>query len=117
MKIIITIIFIFIYHFFIQNGIEKLFSKTFIKNNSIKRPLFKDNKFNKLCHIGMPSGHAEIITIICSLLYYHKYINIQSCLIIITIISLQRVVSKRHTFVQILFGIIFCWLSVPLVLP
>ena len=107
MKIICIILFIFIYHLFIQNGIEKLITKTFIEKTFIKRPLFKEDKFNKLCHIGMPSGHAEIITIICCLLYNYNYINLQYLLIIIAIISLQRVISKRHTFIQIIFGIIF----------
>ena len=58
---------------------EKLFSKTFIKRSFVKRPLFKDDKFNKLCHIGMPSGHAEIITILCTLLYHYKYIKMGLC--------------------------------------
>ena len=101
------IIFIFIYHYFIQNGIEKLFCKTFIKDKVIKRPLFIGDSFNNVGHIGLPSGHAEIVTIICCVLYHNKYINLPFCLIIIAIISLQRVVSKRHTFTQIIFGIIF----------
>lgn len=104
---IIIILFIFVYHLLFQNGIEKLFSKTFIKKPFVKRPLFKDDKFNKLCHVGMPSGHAEIITILCILLYHYKYINLPFCIITIIIISLQRVVSKRHTFTQIIFGMFF----------
>jgi xanthosine utilization system XapX-like protein len=95
------------YHLLIQNGMEKLFSKTYIKKPFVKRPLFIGEEFNKLCHIGMPSGHAEIITIICTLLYHYKYINLPLCIILIIIISLQRVVSKRHTFTQIIFGMIF----------
>ena len=89
-----------------HNGMEKIFSKTFIKKPFVKRPLFKDDKFNKLCHIGMPSGHAETITILCILLYHYKYINLPLCIITIIIVSLQRVVSKRHTFSQIIFGMI-----------
>lgn len=106
MKIILLIIIIFMYHIIIQNGIEKLFSKIFIKNEFIKRPLFKDNKYNKLCHIGMPSGHAETITILCTLLYSYKYINLYCCIFIILVVSLQRVISKKHTFIQVIFGII-----------
>ena len=55
----------------------------------------------------MSSGHAEIITILCVLLYHYKYINLPLCIIIIIIVSLQRVVSKRHTFTQIIFGMVF----------
>jgi len=104
---IIIIFLIFMYHLLFQNGMEKLFSKTFIKKPFVKRPLFKDDEFNKLCHVGMPSGHAEIITILCVLLYNYKYINLKLCIITIIILSLQRVISKRHTFSQIIFGIIF----------
>ena len=50
---IIIIFFIFIYHFLFQNGMEKLFTKTFIKEPFVKRPLFKEDKFNKLCLLVM----------------------------------------------------------------
>jgi len=104
---ILIILLIFVYHLLFQNGMEKLFSKTFFKRPFVKRPLFKDDK---LCHVGMPSGHAEIITILCVLLYHYKYINLPLCIITIIIISLQRVVSKRHTFTQIIFGMFFGFL-------
>jgi hypoxanthine phosphoribosyltransferase len=52
----------------------------------------------------MPSGHAETITIICTLLYNYKYINLDTCIFIILVISLQRVISQKHTITQVLFG-------------
>lgn len=110
MKIIILIIFIFLYHYVIHNGIEKFTFKEIFKSNDIKRPLYKDDKFDKLCHIGMPSGHAETVTITCCLLYYYKYINIYSCIIIIILVSLQRIIVKKHTLIQVLFGIFFGFL-------
>ena len=39
--IIIWIIFICLYHYFIQNGIEKIFNQTYFNYDSVKRPLKK----------------------------------------------------------------------------
>ena len=44
----------------------------------------------------MPSGHAGTITIVCCLLYYYKYINLYTCVIIITIVSLQRIIDIHY---------------------
>ena len=105
---IILIFIIFIYHFYILNRLEKNFNQTFFNYNDVKRPLercnHEENKF-KNC-IGMPSGHAEISTIVSLLLYNYNYINQYLCIFIIVVVSLQRVVSNMHTFPQIITGII-----------
>jgi len=107
--IIITITIIGAYHCHIQNGLEKLFCETYFDYNNIKRPLNKcKNKGNgqmTIC-IGMPSGHAETVTIVSSLLYLYKFIPLWLCLLLIFIISIQRVVTNMHSILQILGGIL-----------
>ena len=111
LKILIISI-IFLYHFLIQNGLEKLFCQNFFNNDSIKRPLKNCNNklYTSLNCIGMPSGHAEIATIIFLLLYFYKYISLTVCIILILLISMQRVITNMHTIQQVIVGIIFGFL-------
>lgn len=105
---IFFILFIFLYHSFIQNGLEKIFCETYIDYNFIKRPLkYCSNNWNgqnTKC-IGMPSGHAEMVTIILSLLYFYKFIPLWLCLLLIFIFSMQRIISNMHTIIQVIIGI------------
>jgi hypothetical protein len=55
--------------------------------------------------LGMPSGHAEIATIISCILYYYKFISLWLCILLIFIFSLQRVIANRHTVFQVIIGI------------
>jgi hypothetical protein len=109
-QIISIIILISIYHYYIQNNLEKNFFRCYIEYNSIKRPLNMCNTFQKktnmIC-LGMPSGHSEIITILASLLYLYNFIPLWLCLILIFIFSIQRLVTNMHTMIQIIAGIIF----------
>lgn len=110
-QIIICVIILFIcfYHYFIQNGIEKIFCENYFDYFSIKRPLEKcNNNFNgqKLNCIGMPSGHAETITIFSRLLYLYKIIPLWVCILLIFCVSIQRIISKKHTLFQVITGII-----------
>jgi hypoxanthine phosphoribosyltransferase len=104
----ILVFIIFLYHFCILNGLEKNFNQMYFSYDDVKRPLDKcKNDENKsLACIGMPSGHAEIITIMSLLLYHYKYINQWICVVFIIIGSLQRIVTNMHTFPQIIMGII-----------
>jgi len=104
----LALIFIFLYHYYIQNEIEKRFSLTYLPYNKVKRPLQKcDNDFYKSIHcIGMPSGHAEAATIILCLLYYYKYISIWLAILFIFIFSIQRIIIGVHTLLQVLMGIL-----------
>ena len=66
-NIVILIILISLYHYFIQNGLEKIFSETYFKYEEVKRPLIRCSNCldgQPLICIGMPSGHAETITIL-----------------------------------------------------
>lgn len=106
---IVIIILIFIFHYFFQNGLEKIFFQTYFTFKDIKRPLNKcDNIFNTAVScVGMPSGHAESATIVSVLLYSLKYISLPFCILLILVFSLQRIIVHMHTFSQIFVGILF----------
>jgi membrane-associated phospholipid phosphatase len=55
----------------------------------------------------MPSGHAETITILSSLLYLYDFIPLWLCLILIIGVSGERITSQMHTLPQVLAGISF----------
>ena len=107
--IIFAIILIAVYHFVIHNGLEKIFFETHYGSNydTIRRPLKKCSEKtcnNPLKCIGMPSGHAETITIVALLLYNYEIIPLWVCLTLIFIISSQRVTSGMHTLGQVFAG-------------
>jgi hypoxanthine phosphoribosyltransferase len=107
--VIILIIIICLYHYFIQNGLEKIFSETYFNYDDVNRPLIRcssciDNQPLKC--IGMPSGHAETITILSSLLYLYNFIPFWLCLILILGFSGQRITSSMHTLPQVIIGIL-----------
>lgn len=103
----IILLIIILYQFLIQNGIEKMYSQTFFDFNYIKRPNIDYNSMNEtVSAVGMPSGHAEIATIVSCILYFYKYIPFWLCILIIFSISLQRIVTLKHTLIQVVVGII-----------
>jgi hypothetical protein len=112
MKLNLLIIIIFticIYHYLIQNRLEKKFCKRYLNKDFqelIKRPLNKciQKKSNKC--IGMPSAHSETITIFGFLLYFYKIIPLWICLFLICIFSFQRVASNMHSIIQVFVGIL-----------
>jgi len=53
---------------------------------------------------GMPSGHAESITVLAYLLYIKGIISGWGCAFIITLTGLQRIIYKRHTLLQVIAG-------------
>jgi len=101
--IIFFLVIIFTYHLF-QNNIEKQFSLTYFGFDNVKRPLSDGNMYTYR-DLGMPSGHAEIATIISCILYYYKFISLWLCILLIFIFSLQRVIANRHTVTQVIVGI------------
>jgi adenine/guanine phosphoribosyltransferase-like PRPP-binding protein len=106
------IILVLIIHFAFLNGLEKmLFSHTAIPMNYLLRPSdlcqqIKDGDFGVGC-LGMPSGHAEIATILSYLLYRKKYLSWKISLVIVLLVCLQRVVATRHTILQVVMGVLF----------
>jgi len=109
-NIIIIIILVSLYHAILHNGLEKLFSETYFNYEEVKRPLIRCSSClddQPLGCIGMPSGHAETITVFSSLLYLYGFIPLWLCLIIIIGVSGQRIISNMHTLPQVLAGISF----------
>lgn len=109
--IFIMIILIASYHYSIQNDLEKMFFKCHFHYNRIKRPLKicsteQERKKPTMC-IGMPSGHAETITVFASLLYLYKFIPLWFSMLLIFIFSVQRYISNMHSIIQITAGIMF----------
>lgn len=105
--ILITIFLLASYHYLIHNNLEKTFSKTYFEYNDIRRPSNKcDKEINssRLSCTGMPSGHAETISIICILLYLYNFIPLWLSIIIIMIVSFQRIMTNKHTLIQVLIG-------------
>jgi hypoxanthine phosphoribosyltransferase len=104
---LLCLIFIFIVHFGILNRLEKCFTKiTFEDNPIINRPLeqCKNSNDKYIYCIGMPSGHTEVTTIISLILYYYNIIPLQIALGIIILMGLQRLLTKKHTILQVLVG-------------
>jgi hypoxanthine phosphoribosyltransferase/membrane-associated phospholipid phosphatase len=108
LPLIFCIFVICLYHFTIQNGLEKIFFETYFDYHDVKRPLLRCasrlNGQNTSC-IGMPSGHAETITLLTSLLYLYKFIPFWACLLLIFCFSGQRIISNMHTLYQVIAGI------------
>jgi len=108
LRLLFLICIIYLYHFFIQNGLEKIFSEMYFKYDEVKRPTNScDLKINqKVSCIGMPSGHSDSGTIISYLLYYYNFIPLWVSVALIILISLQRFFANAHTISQIFVGII-----------
>ena len=102
--ILIFVAIIISYHYFIQKKIEKQFSLTYFGYDNIKRPLSNDNMYT-FRDLGMPSGHAEIATILSCILYYYKFISLWLCILLIFIFSIQRIIANKHTVNQVIIGI------------
>jgi hypoxanthine phosphoribosyltransferase/membrane-associated phospholipid phosphatase len=110
LKIFLIVTIFSIYHFFIHNGLEKIFYKSYFDYNDIRRPSkFCDSKFNcdKLYCAGMPSGHVEVSTIFSSLLYLNNIIPLWICLVIIFINKCHRLIFNKHTLLQVTVGLLF----------
>ena len=107
-QLLFVILLISYYHFTIQNGLEKIFCETYVDYNLVKRPLAKcadgSNGQNTMC-IGMPSGHAETVTIFATLLHLHNYISLPICVFLIVLFSAQRVIAGMHSLIQVIIGI------------
>ena len=93
------------YHRYIQDDVEKLFFLEYFGYDNVKRPL-SGNIMKSTRDLGMPSGHAESATIMFLLLYFYGYISLPVSIILIFIVSLQRVLKERHSIAQVIVGTI-----------
>ena len=101
----IFLLIVVLYHFWVQNNVEKLFCLEYFGYNNVKRPLSGNIMFSSR-DLGMPSGSAESGTLMFLLLYYYGYISLPVSIILIFIVSLQRVLKQRHTIAQVIVGTI-----------
>jgi hypothetical protein len=96
-----------VYHYYIHNCLEKIFSQAYFDYYNVKRPLLrcnnKDNSLRLGC-IGMPSGHAETTSVFCYLLYFYKIMPLWLCILFIFVVCVQRVLSHMHTPIQVIAG-------------
>lgn len=106
----IIIILICIIHYCLTNGLEKIIFDIFNFNkNIIFRPINKCKtikNYPTYC-LGMPSGHTEITTIICFILYKLNYISLSNMILIISFMCLERIITNKHTLVQTIIGVLF----------
>lgn len=120
-KKFIELLFLMIFFGFILNDLLKRFFSLF-NFNFIKRPtknkcgipilnIFYTNKFSD---VGMPSGHAQIISIFCFyLMFYFKNIYFSIFLLTILIINLyMRVYIGCHTILQVIIGALIGYIVV-----
>ena len=111
-SIIIFIIIISI-HLLVINGLEKQsIGLIWKKDKNIYRPNRNKCLFDSNDCLGMPSGHTEIATFI-GLYLVNKYKNLLMyyvAFMFILIISIQRIISKRHSILQIIVGILLACL-------
>lgn len=99
------IILICIVHYFILNLFEKIYFSYHLNNTNRPLEKCKDEKYTG-CD-GFPSGHAEIITIICAYLLFHKMISVPIALFLMIALSAERLFAKMHSLDQILYGTYF----------
>lgn len=109
MQLFAVIILLGMYHFYIHSRLEKSFSQRYFHYDLVKRPLLKckgpENSSNLKC-IGMPSAHTETASVFSFLLYFNKIIPLWFCLLIISIVSMQRVITDMHSLSQVIVGAI-----------
>jgi membrane-associated phospholipid phosphatase len=101
----IFLLIVILYHYYIQNIVEKRFCLDYFGYDNVKRPL-SGNIMTSYGDLGMPSGHAEAGTIMFLLLYYYGYISFIICATLIFIVSLQRLLKEEHTIAQVIVGTI-----------
>jgi membrane-associated phospholipid phosphatase len=101
----IFLLIVVMYHYYVQNNVEKRFCFEYFGYDNVKRPLSGNIMISNL-DLGMPSGHVESATIMFLLLYFYGYISLPVSIILIFIVSLQRVLKECHTISQVIVGAI-----------
>ncbi len=95
------ILIIAILHILFINPLEKIITSLFLIDKRPNRQCIKNNDFKCL---GMPSGHMEVATILCLLLYYQKIIPLSITICIIILVGIQRILTMAHTLIQVIVG-------------
>lgn len=95
------------FHKEIQNKVEKMIFQKYYDNKNFRRPRHICAGDNTLDCFGFPSGHAETITIFSLLMYFYKLFPLWFAIIIILLVSYQRIYTYSHNILQVIVGIIF----------
>jgi hypoxanthine phosphoribosyltransferase len=109
----IIFIIIIVIHLLLINGVEKQsIGLIWKKNKNVYRPNRMKCLFDNNDCLGMPSGHAEFVTFIALYLVTknNKFPVYYAATMFILIISIQRILSKRHNTLQIIVGILLACL-------
>lgn len=97
------IIIIVLLHGLFTNPLEKQITQLFIIDRRPNKQCINNNNF--IC-LGMPSGHTEVATILCLLLYYSNLIPLYIAIYLIILVGIQRILTMAHTVFQVLVGLI-----------
>ena len=89
------------------NKFEKIYFEKYSGSNIKYRPLGTCKNNNSFKCLGMPSGHSEMIVILCVFLVIKKIIPIEIAIILIFLVGLQRIFFDMHSLLQVIVGIIF----------
>lgn len=89
-------------HIGFTNALEKLLVQQWF--GSMRRPCTSCRDQDAFACLGMPSGHAESIVILTSILLWKGIISLPLAIVIVLLVSLQRIFAHRHTIQQVLTG-------------
>ena len=95
---IYIIIIIALFHFFILNYLEKILYHLY--NPNIRKDIL-------IKYLNIPFRLIEVSTIIALLLYYKKYIKLQTVLFIIIVLCLYRIIIDKHSYFAIIISVLF----------
>ena len=92
----------------IINGLEKMIIHHFVKDGQALRPQSAcTEEVTPTNCLGMPSGHAEIGTMVALFLYSRNYVSLPTAALLAAAVCLERVFSNHHTAVQTAAGVLF----------
>ena len=112
----LAIITIVLYSHFLLNPLLKLLSNEYLGYENCRRPYISCNNNQTLRCLGLPSGHAQSITTICLILYFYDLVSLTMIIIMILLVSIHRVTTNAHSFVQVWAGILVGCISAVLLI-
>jgi len=107
--VVFVFLFLALVHYCFINGLEKILFSIYANSTLLRRPTpacETEHNPSTLC-LGMPSGHVEIVTFLGGALYHYKIISLVVWFLLIGAICLQRIMTRRHTFLQTMVGLLF----------
>lgn len=102
MNVWLLVFFLLLIHVGLTNAFEKLLTQQWF--GSLRRPCLSCKELDTFACLGMPSGHAETVVVVISMLVLRNVISIPVGLVVVLAVCLQRVIAYRHTVKQVLVG-------------